>query len=228
LAVKGVRERNMKIIGISGKKGAGKDTVCDFLQEAVSDRHGCMPVKHHIIDKLQMMYISLFTDGFEYYLAETQEFKAAIASNGKTNRQNMKDIGMFMREIDPDVWVNYFKKEAKSWTYEWRIEVELCGKQIVIVPDVRFPNEIKAIHAGYDEDGGKVIRLTRCPHPEDTHESETALDFTEALIKADYPMEFVKESERDIYFDAIIDNANMTEDEANKAVLELVTEREWI
>jgi hypothetical protein len=29
-------------------------------------------------------------------------------------------------------------------------------------------------------------------------------------------------------FDAIIDNANMTEDEANKAVLELVTEREWI
>ena len=71
------------------------------------------------------------------------------------------------------------------------------------MPDVRFPNEAKAIKKA----GGKVIRFTRSPH-DDVHASETALQ--------DYDG-----------FDCVIDNANMSIDETNKAILLQLREWEW-
>ena len=43
--------------------------------------------------------------------------------------------------------------------------------RLAIIPDVRFPNEVKAIQ----DAGGKVLRMTRSHH-EDSHDSECALD----------------------------------------------------
>ena len=43
--------------------------------------------------------------------------------------------------------------------------------QLAIIPDVRFPNEVKAIQKA----GGKVVRLTRDKH-KDSHSSECGLD----------------------------------------------------
>lgn len=45
------------------------------------------------------------------------------------------------------------------------------GSEVSIIPDVRFPNEVEAIH----KNGGIVIRLTRDIHGSD-HRCETALD----------------------------------------------------
>ena len=115
-----------------------------------------------------------------------------------------------------------------TWVVLWEIWVwvrqEMKCFDVLTAPDVRFPNEVAKIH----DMGGKVIRLTRCPHPEDTHESETALDRAEHLTrKANSGVQCTMSGD-DCLFDAIIDNANMTEDEANKAVLELVTEKGWV
>ena len=78
------------------------------------------------------------------------------------------------------------------------------GTELAIVPDVRFPNEADAIKQA----GGKVIRLTRSPH-EDSHESETALN--------DY---------KD--FDYVLENSNMTMDEANRGLLEVLKGWSWL
>jgi hypothetical protein len=141
-----------------------------------------------------------------------QKNKDIVLDCGLTVREALQRIGCFYRDkIDPDYWVDKWKKRVA-------VISAIHEDAIVFTTDCRFPNEVKA---GHDLEA-KITRLTRCPHPEDTHESETALDDCGVLIQC-----FTTVEPDEDYFDAIIDNANMTEDETNKAVLELVTERGW-
>lgn len=78
------------------------------------------------------------------------------------------------------------------------------GTELAIVPDIRFPNEVKAIQKA----GGKVIRLTRSPY-EDTHTSETSLDTYEE-------------------FDHVIDNKDMNIDETNMELMKTLREWGWL
>ena len=78
------------------------------------------------------------------------------------------------------------------------------GTELAIVPDIRFPNEVKAIQKA----GGKVIRLTRSPH-EDSHPSEISLDNYEG-------------------FDHVIDNKNMDIDETNMELMNTLRKWEWL
>jgi hypothetical protein len=68
------------------------------------------------------------------------------------------------------------------------------------------------------------------PFPEDKHESETALDamYSKTLFKQQGGMELRIGKYANEVFDAIIDNKNMSIEEQNKAVLELVTSKGWI
>lgn len=80
-----------------------------------------------------------------------------------TAREVMQVFGTdIMRAWDEDVWVRPCMRK-----------VEEASTKLVLITDVRFPNELEAIH----ERGGKVIRLLRDPlGGEDKHDSETALD----------------------------------------------------
>ena len=204
----------MKILGISGHKGAGKTTVAEWL-EGVKNAHECNNA--HSIG-----FFTLAKDRYvdtmerEYLILDDQDVKDSVHPSGKTRRQMMQEYGCALRAIWPDVWVENWKNFA------------VCHPAIthLIAPDVRFPNEVKAIH----DLGGHVIRLTRTPFPEDKHESETALDKCELATIACIA---AKNMGKTLYsgvglFDYVIDNANMTVDECNKAVLELVTEKGWV
>ena len=70
--------------------------------------------------------------------------------------------------------------------------------------ELSLPNEAEAIKRA----GGKVIRFTRNPHDDD-HASETALKNYNG-------------------FDCVIDNANMSIDETNKAILSQLGKWEWL
>jgi hypothetical protein len=85
-----------------------------------------------------------------------------------------------------------------------------------IVPDVRFPNEVKAIQ----DMGGIVVRLTRNPVKSDD-ETETALD-----DYSDFDMAVAKlcEHNRAINFNYIIDNAKLTVEETNEICLKIAKE----
>jgi hypothetical protein len=106
-----------------------------------------------------------------------------------SNREFMQYVGSdIFRKIYPKVWadatIRMINKESS---------------EVGIVYDTRFIEEVEAIHA----EGGKVIRLTRNPYPDDIHSSETALDNYEG-------------------FDVVIDNANLTISETNEVV------RQWL
>jgi len=79
-----------------------------------------------------------------------------------TSREFMQFLGTeIMRKMFEPIWVNATIKKIKAE-----------GSQLAIIADVRFPNEAEAI----EEAGGLLLRLTRQPFGEDTHESELALD----------------------------------------------------
>lgn len=116
-----------------------------------------------------------------------------------TAREFMQYFGSQIgREIYNEVWSDAVIRD-----------IEASGSGISLIDDLRFPHEVDAVHNA----GGKVIRLTRKVHPEDNHDSETALD-------------------RDKYdwsnFDKVIDNQNMSIEELTEEVYKALIEFGWI
>ena len=109
------------IIGIAGRMGSGKDTVAEFL----SDEYNAYI--HHFSDKLKEIAFELFD----------------VKKKDVRGRRILQQLGMKMREIDPNVWINYLLNDIKEagWSH--------------VIADVRFRNEAKAIL----EAGGYVICL---------------------------------------------------------------------
>ena len=189
----------MKIIGLSGKMKSGKTTVAEYLERELD----CDVLVYGFADSVRVLMYEFFGEvGRTMDDYKSQSVKEEKHVSGKTNRQMLQEIGRKMREIWPDVWIHNWREWVKG--YE-------CT---VIVPDVRFPNEVKAIQ----DLGGIVIRLTRDPVDSDD-ETETALDDVQRLHGLSYC-----EYGRPYKFDHLIDNATMSIDETNEAVLKIVKE----
>jgi len=196
-----------KIIGISGRKQSGKNTVANFIngsilkskdmiQEFKIDESGRLNVKttdqngasgwgildvtrkdnefvryaeselwpyvkvYHFADYLKQMCVDLF-DLQPNQVYGTDEDKNTDTPYGMTSREFLQYFGTdIMRKIKDTVWVDYTIKKIRQ-----------DDSTIALIPDVRFPNEVKAIQ----QVGGVVMRLTRDPHCSD-HPCETALD----------------------------------------------------
>lgn len=179
----------MNLIGISGKIGAGKDTVGIIIRQLGFTNNGGTWENMKFAGKLKII-ASLLT-GIPIEKFEDQEFKKTILGSewGRPTKQNplnaiepFKDITfvemMSVRDLlqklgteamrnglHENVWVNALfadYTEDKQW----------------VITDVRFPNEFKAIK----EKGGIVIRVNRPGHGNsmkelaEAHPSEIALD----------------------------------------------------
>lgn len=102
-------------------------------------------------------------------------------TKGKTEYMTVRDVleyfGGLMRQFNPNVWVDKVISQIQENTS--------C---LVIIDDVRYPNEVKAIQAV----GGVVIRLTRSVSEE---------------IDSDKPL--AKENFDWAGFDVVLDNQNL-------------------
>lgn len=149
------------IIGISGKKGSGKSTVGRYLEE----QGGFLKIS--FADPLKKICADLFGIPISV-LNGSEELKNTpieIADGTRLiPRKVMQDVGARMREIWPECWVAAWKAQVRA---TW-----MQGCRPIVVDDVRYPNEVDAIHRL----GGVVVRLTRNPNAGDAHESEIALD----------------------------------------------------
>lgn len=214
----------MKIIGISGKKQGGKSFLAKNLCELLvySHREADMTssrVKPEIIcmaDALKQVVIDCFIPprlglGLTPSMLDSDDIKKTKLPCGHTIRYLLQQVGTEMfRGLWSDVWINAWKRRLSTVHRYGGEEMD-----VVICPDVRFPNELKAIH----DLGGVVIRLTRAPFADvDQHESETALD--------DY-------DGRDTYmqgdidehgFDYAMDNKDFSMDDARRWAKDFVAE----
>jgi hypothetical protein len=129
----------------------------------------------------------------------------AKAEGPMTVREVLQYVGTdIFRKIHDNVWVDAcirkIEEDSKFFSEPQRF---------ALIGDVRFPNEVE----GVQKAGGKVIRLTRTPHPEDDHASETALD---------------KENFDWDKFDAVIDNAEIDIHEKNSVIYETLKQWDWL
>ena len=210
----------MNIIAFSGKKQSGKTTAVEYLLDILCEPADQIVEEISFADCLKEMFMTyfLYPTGHECVIEQLndEEFKNRTHPCGKTFREILQLLGTdIARNIWPDIWVENLKYEIQG-----------RGPEIAIVPDVRFPNEVKCVQ----DLGGHVIRLLRNPH-NDQHESETALDDMQFMTTEAYSdtKDTYWLSDPDIYlFDAIIDNREMSVEECNEAVWKLVQERSWV
>jgi hypothetical protein len=229
----------VKIIGISGRKQSGKNTVANYINGQVlkersmindfaigndgnllintqditgTSGYGIFDVTrkdnvfidyaerelwpyikvYHFADYLKDMCVNLFgLNSKNVYGNDDQknEFTPFLWEDMPTETNK---IGyMTHREF-----LEYFgtkiirRVKSDAWVYATINKILNEGSQLAIVPDVRFPNEVKAIK----DNGGIVIRLSRNIFNSDS-ESESSLDSD----KFDWHN-----------FDHVVDNHNMT------------------
>lgn len=106
------------IIGIGGKMCSGKTLVTKYLYNNLFI-HNC--AVYNFADKLKYLTSDLF----------------GILEKDRSLLQN---VGIKMREIDKDVWVNYVFRQFDP-------DVIKSLDEHYVIGDVRFKNEVDAVHA---------------------------------------------------------------------------------
>lgn len=155
------------LIGLSGKKRAGKDTVAaylvekyGFVQVAFAD-----PLREAALKVDPIITAATITESLRTFrlsdLVGSQGWEAA--KEHPEVRRILQRMGVGVRDLDPDFWLRIAAE---------KIGVMMDARRDVVVTDVRFPNE-----ADYIKRHGFLIRVIRpgLDHA-DAHESETALD----------------------------------------------------
>ena len=153
------------LIGIAGPKGSGKDTFASRLKLHMPTavvRAFAEPVKR----TCQQMYL----------LSEEQLYDEAAKERlderwNLTPRQMFQQVGTdyVRRQLDPNFWLKHFEL---WYSQHGELSNSQHGEQgVVLVPDVRFQNEVDFIH----QLGGKVVYVYRpFVHGADCHESEVS------------------------------------------------------
>jgi len=151
----------MFVIGISGKKQSGKDTVCDLISKHLAPNHS---VRLAFADELKYEVANACGVSLHYIETNKSNFRLLLQAWGTD----------FRRELtDPSYWI---KKVGVKLV---RLPIHI---HTAIIPDVRFLNEASFIK----EIGGHLIRVNRASiESNDLHSSEIDLD----NYKHDYTVE---------------------------------------
>ena len=154
----------MKLYGIIGLQGSGKDTIADYL---VLKKHF---VKTSFAKKLKDIISILFgwnRDLVEGSTIESREWRNTEDSFWKIScRKALQTIGtdLFRKHFDDEIWIKSLSRDLDI--------LELNDTKNVIVTDCRFKNEIDLIK----KKNGKIIFIQRGKEPEWTDKVYTAVE----------------------------------------------------
>lgn len=157
----------MPIIGLSAKKQGGKTTATQMIIDNLPQGNVHQFMFSEELKNIVLRCFIPFEWGWALKDLDPDENKNKITPCGKTVRELLQVIGTDMfRGLWENVWVNATINKIKQVLAD-------DPSAVVLITDVRFPNELKAIQ----DMGGFVMRLTRAPFADaDQHSSETALD----------------------------------------------------
>lgn len=140
------------IVGLSGKKQSGKDTVAVYL----SEHYGFIQfafadvLKRVASEAISRFYNDGFSTPWDYLDKESQ-------------RPFLQDLGLAIREIAPNFWIFGVEQEMAHY--------RACER--AVISDVRFKNEAEWVVSR----GGVLWRVERFDLESlDQHPSETELD----------------------------------------------------
>lgn len=167
------------IIGVVGFLGSGKGTVGDML---IQDHHYYrLSFADGVKDAVSVIFgwprelLEGDTDASRAFREAPDVFWSERFEYEVTPRHMLQLMGT---EAGRDVF------HSDIWIYS--LEKRMLGKTDVVIPDVRFPNEIEFIKSR----GGKVVRVIRGPEPEwyDTALSDnTGNKMSAPMMQTKYP-----------------------------------------
>jgi hypothetical protein len=152
------------IIGIAGYKGSGKDTIANILQTSFGfeKMSFAQPIKDIVHSTFDIDKAILSGDGGERKFREESLPEWFYLSP----RDMMQKIGMAFRDnLNKDIWVKVLENKIKN------------TKKNIVIPDVRFENELEMIN-----NYGYCVGVKRPGYNGDGHRSERALDHIELPI----------------------------------------------
>lgn len=211
------------IIGLCGKKRSGKDTIADFL-EILFEESGIKTVKLSFAAALKdLIKMSLdltdhddnFLKNAEFYPAKSklgnfllninqymEKYKLSLLTEDEINvikilydlpvkfayRKLLQYIGTdIVRKRYVDFWIDRIKER-----------IDETNADIIIIPDVRFPNEAEFIKSF----NGIIVKLIHYNESkvEDFHESEKMVDLIEPdlIYSPKFGLKYLFEVARDI------------------------------
>ena len=151
-------------IGLGGKKRAGKDAYATALREALLDL-GIPAGKRSFAAQLKGMVQLLFGASREDMRGDKAGAVPAHVRESTgcaTWRELLQKVGVDARVLWPGVWINALFARPKD-------------RRVVVIPDVRFPDEIRAIH----DRGGQCYYVERPGACGDAHISENAVTYAD-------------------------------------------------
>jgi len=163
---------NVMVVGISGKAGHGKDTLADLIIEELSN-HVTVGSKMYFANELKEVVRQVFLLRTYNLWNEKGKDEPIEHLGGITGRFILQKFGEAGRKIFPDIWVLHFKKSLEKLIEDFNYAKRI----IVLVPDVRYPNEFDVIRNM--DCKTLLVRIVRPDHQangDSKHESETALD----------------------------------------------------
>ena len=183
---------NIKIIGITGKKFSGKDTLGNYFVE----KYGFEKIAY--ADTLKEAVLVIFDFDDEQLYGNKKEILDDFWKI--TPRQALQFIGTdlfrnHIHELIPDI-----KKDIWIWVVKRKIASQLKknpNKKFVIT-DIRFPDELQAVK----DLGGITIKIQRDNISCDAHESEILID----NLETEYV--FVNNKTKDDLYKCVIDVLN--------------------
>ena len=149
------------IIGVAGYKGAGKDTIANVLQTSFGfeKMSFAQPIKDIVHDTFGIDKAILSGDDGEREFRETSIPEWFYLSP----RDMMQKIGMAFRDnLNKDIWIKVLENKIKN------------TKKNIVIPDVRFENEVDMIN-----NYGFCVGVKRPGYNGDAHRSEHGLDNVE-------------------------------------------------
>ena len=137
------------IIGISGKKRSGKDTIFKLIKEL----NGILPLRAAFGDQIKEEVAEVTGVDVDHIEENKEHFRPMLQWWGADFRRHYNG---------ESYWLD--KMLAKMQT--------VAGKEVLVVTDVRYPNEAELVKQA----GGIMIRVDRRTGLEDAHSSENLLD----------------------------------------------------
>lgn len=155
----------MKIIGLTGQKRAGKDSVASFIENACSYPWRAAVLRDSFAAPIRQSVAMML--GWSMKELEDHKDEPLARLDGVTPRHMMQTLGTEWGRnlILPDLWIRLLEGRMEE-------AIKDGGYQVAVITDVRFENETKMIKSF----GGLIVRVTRpgLPPP-DAHSSETPL-----------------------------------------------------
>lgn len=144
-------------IGITGKAGSGKDTLCDYLLEGLKENEALFSgARFALADNLKETCANMYKVPVEIFHDRDNKETPMDKLNGQSPREVLQQFGTeYVREnLGSDHWIKMVEKDISAFDFNYAMSGKI---KVVIIPDVRFENERNWIH----DNAGWLIKIER-------------------------------------------------------------------